>query len=99
VIDFQRVSIYPFLVLAFFIDRVINVEKRSVLNSIVICIEMLVISVVTYWIISITSLQLFILSYPEVALLLILINIPIGRYTGLTVKEYVRFKDIIFKEE
>ncbi len=39
--------------------------------------------------------QVFILAYPEIIILLIPINFMIGRFTGLRVTEYLRFKEII----
>lgn len=41
-----------------------------------------------------SALQSFVLAYPEAVLLTIIINVCIGRYTGLRLSEYFRFREI-----
>ncbi len=98
-IDIQRTPIYPILILILFMYEIVSIEKRSLLRNLGVVAEIMIIGSLAYLVITITSLQLLLLSYPEVIFFIILLNIPIGRYTGLTLKEYIRFKDVIFKEE
>jgi hypothetical protein len=98
-IDIQRTPVYPILLLLLFTDQIVNIEKKSVLRNLGVLGETIFLSGIAYLVITITALQLLLLSYPEIIFLVILLNIPVGRYTGLTMKEYIRFKDIIFKEE
>lgn len=99
IIDIQRAPIYPILILVLFMYEIVNIEKRNLLRNLGVIAEIMIIGSLAYLVITITPLQLLLLSYPEIIFLIILFNIPIGRYTGLTLKEYIRFKDIIFKEE
>lgn len=48
-----------------------------------------------FGILSIPFLQIFILAYPETIVLLAPLNFMMGRFTGLRVTEYFRFKEII----
>lgn len=48
-----------------------------------------------YLMMTIGSLQVIILAYPELIIFLVPINFMIGRFTGLRVTEYLRFKEII----
>lgn len=98
VLDMKQVTIYPILILVLFMYEVVNVERKSLLSNLGVILEITIMSSVAYFLISWSSLQLTLLSYPELAILVLLLNIPVGRYTGLTLKEYIRFKDVIFKK-
>jgi len=45
-------------------------------------------------IVQIPSFQVLVLAYPELLLITILLNILIGRYTGLRLSEYFRFREV-----
>lgn len=45
------------------------------------------------------ALRTFLLAYPELLLLLPLLNFYIGQFTGLRITEYLRFRDILSSEE
>ncbi|MEF2175168.1 MAG: 7TM domain-containing protein [Candidatus Absconditabacteria bacterium] len=65
-------------------------------------IEFLFVSGVVYYIISRVSLKYVLISYPEIIFLIIIINIYVGRFTGLQLLEYFRFMPLIkrhFDEE
>lgn len=99
IIDIQRIPLYPILLLMLFMYEMVNIEKRNLWRNLGVILENVFLSSAAYFLITITSLQLLFLSYPEIMFLVVLLNIPMGRYTGLTLKEYIRFKDVIFKEE
>lgn len=42
-----------------------------------------------------SSINVFIFAYPEILLILIFVNYFIGRFTGLRISEYLRFKEVI----
>ena len=58
----------------------------------------LFIAMICYLLISIQSLQSFVENNPWIVLVLIVLNIYIGRFTGLRITEYWRFRDILFKK-
>ncbi len=55
----------------------------------------LLIGLFCYVILNINAIKVILLSYPELILLLIPINFFIGKFTGLRITEYFRFKEII----
>jgi len=46
-------------------------------------------------VLEIAALQVFILAYPELIIICAPLSFLIGRFTGLRVTEYLRFKEII----
>jgi hypothetical protein len=71
-----------------------QIEKGS-RTAIVLSVETLLISIISYYIISWQSLLSLVQQYPMVILLTILVNMFLGRWTGLRLMEYFRFKDLI----
>ncbi|MCB9806872.1 hypothetical protein H6768_03155 [Candidatus Peribacteria bacterium] len=51
----------------------------------------------TYLLLSSTTLQQFLISYPDSLFLILFLNFVIGRYTGLQLFEYIRFTPLIKK--
>ncbi|PIE84946.1 hypothetical protein CSA08_04465 [Candidatus Gracilibacteria bacterium] len=62
--------------------------KYNLLNTIIF-------SSITYLFLNIDIIKIFILAYPETLLALIPLNFIIGKFTGLRVTEYLRFKEVI----
>ena len=70
-----------------------GVRKSRV--TITMMLETTLVSLICYWIVEWQYLQNLILSYPEIILLLILINLGLGRWTGLRIFEYIRFREVM----
>lgn len=63
-----------------------------------VTLETLLLAVLTFLTIKWAWLQQMVLSYPFiVAIAVVSVNLFLGRWTGLRLSEYMRFKDIIFK--
>ncbi len=90
------VSIFPILIMITLVEKFVatQIEKGSRV-AIILSLETLVISVITYLVISWPNLLLFVGRYPWAILFTIVINIFLGRWTGLRLVEYFRFKDLI----
>lgn len=72
----------------------INIWSRA---GFVSFIQFIIISLVTYLILSSTNLQQFLISYPDSLFFILILNFMIGRYTGLQLFEYIRFTPLIKK--
>ncbi|MBU0626799.1 hypothetical protein KKG31_01430 [Patescibacteria group bacterium] len=59
--------------------------------------EFLIISFCIYALISWTGFKHLLLSYPEFIILALVLNIVVGRFTGLQLLEYLRFMPLIKK--
>lgn len=92
--DFSSVLIM--VILAAMIDRVGGVEgERGWWSLIRIFIESLFISSLAFLLISWEWLQVLLLAHPEVIILFILANVFMGRFTGLRLIEYFRFREVL----
>ncbi|MBP6921683.1 hypothetical protein KBB89_04030 [Candidatus Gracilibacteria bacterium] len=91
-------TIFPFLFLIMVADKIfhedINIWSRA---GFVSFIQFIIISLVTYLILSSTNLQQFLISYPDSLFFILILNFMIGRYTGLQLFEYIRFTPLIKK--
>ncbi len=90
------VEIFPILIMITLVEKFVStqIEKGS-RTAIILSVETLIISLISYFIISWQVLLIFVQQYPWVILFTILINLFLGRWTGLRLIEYFRFKDLI----
>lgn len=100
---FQRtglaaVSIFPLLIMITLVEKFVaaQIEKGNK-TAFILAIETLFISLVVYAIVSSRFLTVLILEYPWVVLLTIPFNIFLGKWTGLRISEYWRFRDVLKK--
>ena len=92
------VSIFPILIMITLVEKFVAVQiEKGNKTAMILAIETLFISLLGYFIASWSVLARFIIVYPWAILITIPINIVIGRWTGLRLSEYWRFKEIIKK--
>ena len=95
VTSLSQLSIFAVLIMIILVERFLAVQiERGTQEALVLSVETLLISIAGYFILVWHVLQDFILTYPWVVLFIILINIVLGRWTGLRLTEYVRFKEL-----
>ena len=73
-----------------------QIEKGNKTASI-LALETLVISICGYYLLNWKFLVNFVIAYPWVILLTIPFNIILGKWTGLRLSEYLRFREV-FKQ-
>lgn len=73
--------------------------KVKVKQAIILTIETTLLSLFCYVIIAWPSFQEFILRYPFVMIFAFIISFLVGKYRGLRVNEYFRFREILDKPE
>jgi len=95
--SFIRVSIFPVLILIILSEKFINTQIRLGNKiAIISTIETLLISIACYYLISWQSFQNIALQYPLIFIAVtIIINILLGRWAGLRISEFFRFKEVI----
>ncbi len=98
---FIVISPLSMIILVTTADGFMNVyAKKNFRYALSIAFETLIICVISYLIISIRELQDFVLTNPLLVIgVLIIINIYVGRFLGLRITEYWRFKSILLQEE
>lgn len=96
IIDVRNLSIFPILLFILLSDRIVTLFlERDLIDTIQTTIITLFLAILGFLLLTWEQFRLFTLVYPEFILLLIPINILIGRYFGLRMTEYIKFQPII----
>lgn len=92
------VSIFPILIMITLVEKFVAVQiEKGNKTALILAFETLIISIFGFYIASWKDLIEILLVHPWIILVTVPINIVLGRWTGLRVSEYIRFKDIIKK--
>ncbi|MFO7806953.1 MAG: 7TM domain-containing protein [Candidatus Moraniibacteriota bacterium] len=98
---FQRtglasVSIFPILIMITLVEKFVatQIEKGNK-AAVILSLETLTISIFGYFVASWPALIFYLQQYPWLVFIAIGINILLGKWTGLRLSEYIRFKKII----
>jgi len=90
------VSIFPILIMITIVEKFVAVQiEKGNKVAIVLATETLVISVLGFYIASSKVLINFLIHYPWIVLLTIPFNVLLGKWTGLRISEYYRFRKIM----
>ncbi len=88
-------SIFPVLVMIILVEQFVSTQiEKGIGTAILITIETLIIAVVGYYLVSWELLRAFILNAPEWIFILIPINILLGFWSGLRLREFFRFREV-----
>lgn len=105
--EFITLAIFPILVMSTLTEKFINTQsERGFMSALVLMGETILVSIVAYFVVGgVIDVGLFsfktefvknlMLTYPELIFLILIINILLGKWTGLRVLEYVRFREIL----
>lgn len=86
-------SIFPILILTLLAEEFIALQfKSGAKKALTVTAWTLALSIGCYFIVSWQIVRTLFVSYPEVILLAIPINVLLGRWTGLRLTEYIRFR-------
>lgn len=90
------ISIFPIIIMIILTEKFIEVQiEKGNKEAIWLTLETLALSVISYFIVSWETFKTIILAYPELVLLTIVLNLLFGRFTGLRVFEYFRFRKLL----
>jgi len=92
------VSIFPLLIMITLVEKFIatQIEKGN-RTAFYLALETLAISVVGYYLLKWGVLVKFVVAYPWAILFTIPINIMLGKWSGLRISEYFRFREVFKK--
>jgi len=90
-------AVFPMLIIIILVERFINVQiEKGFKEGLLLTFETLLISFLCYLVIASTAVQAFVLHFPGIVLIILIVfNLLIGRWTGLRLTEYFRFKEVI----
>lgn len=90
------VSIFPILIMITIVEKFVAVQiEKGTRVAVILATETLLISIVGFFIASSETLIRGVASYPWVILFTVPINVMLGKWTGLRLSEYYRFKEIM----
>lgn len=95
--DLMSISIFPILLIVLLAENFIEVQtKRSRSEAIEMTLETLILAVLGYYLMNLELVQLLVLQRPELVLAATgLSNIFLGKFGGLRILEYWRFRKIL----
>ncbi|MBW6441242.1 hypothetical protein K0B03_04440 [Patescibacteria group bacterium] len=89
-------SILPILIMITLIEKFISTQvEKGIRAATFLSFETIIISSAGYYLIIWDNFKNLILNHPEYIFILFVINIILGKWTGLRLREYFRFKDVI----
>ena len=90
------VSIFPILIMITIVEKFVatQIEKGNKV-ALILAIETLIISIVGYFLASWPLLIRGILAFPWIILITIPINFMLGKWDGLRISEYIRFREVL----
>lgn len=90
-------SVFAILIMISLVEKFIAAQtEQGARRALILTTETLILSVVSFWVISWPWLQNIVLRYPVwVVVLSLLANLLLGRWTGLRLFEYYRFREVI----
>ena len=89
-------SILPILILITLIEKFISAQvEKGFRTAAFLSVETLIISIAGYYFIIWDVFRTMVLEHPEYILLLFVINIFLGKWTGIRLSEYLRFREVL----
>ena len=90
-------SIFAIIIMITLVEKFIASQiERGRKEAIILTIETLILSIICYWVASWPWLRDLVLIYPILIITgTIIINVLLGKWTGLRISEYARFRKII----
>ncbi|MBI2410522.1 MAG: PKD domain-containing protein [Candidatus Kerfeldbacteria bacterium] len=92
---FIAISIFPILIMTVLTEHFVSVQiEQGYKAAIKLMIETVVLSLLGYFIGDWTLFKSLLLAYPELILLTLIFNYIIGKFSGLRLVEYIRFRNV-----
>ncbi len=89
------VSIFPILILIMLSEEFVKVQiEEGVKNALILTGETLILSIISFYIVNWDMMRNLLLSYPEIILITFIVNLLLGKWTGLRLWELYRFREV-----
>lgn len=93
---FATVSIVPLIIMIVLSEKFISTQmEKNTKIAILISIQTLIISILTLYLVQAPTLTKILFAYPWVILVTMPLNFFFGRWTGLRLNEYFRFRSLL----
>ncbi len=98
--NIAQATVFSMLLMIILAEKFIEAEiEKGLPETIKLTFETLIISILATLLVRWPLLQNFLLLHPESIIAVIIFNLSVGRWTGLRIREYLRFGDVINKQE
>lgn len=96
-----QVNLFSLIFMATLTERFMHIFafNKKVKEAIKLSFETVIVGVLVYVIISLPLIQNFLLTYPLILLVFYPLNLIIGKFAGLRLREYYRFNEILKAED
>lgn len=93
----RTISIFPILVIILLSEYFITVQfEKGIKEALYLTFETLILTIISYFIVQSKALGNFLLNYPFFSFaFLAIFNFLLGKWTGLRLSEYIRFRRLI----
>jgi len=89
------ISVFPMLIMSTMVEKFVNVQgERGFRQALVMISATLFVSIICYLVVEWSFLKTILFGHPEIIFLFLMVNVFLGRWTGLRLLEYVRFREI-----
>lgn len=96
---FSNINIFSVVLISATSERLVSLYAKTNFKSMLfVSFETILLTVFNYTLISWQDFQAFLLESPWIIILLIIINLYVGRFKGLRLREYWRFREILDKD-
>ncbi len=96
VISQKHLAFFPIVIVTTNIERLsIMIAEEGIMNTLKTLVGTLVISILGYLLFSVSVLEIFMFTNPEVLFCIIGLLILVGKYKGYRISEFLRFRDLV----
>jgi hypothetical protein len=90
------VSIFPLLIMITIVEKFVIVQmENGYKTALLLAFETIFLAAICYFFVKWEAFQALILDFPGIVVLIVILNIALGKWTGLRLSEYFRFRDVI----
>ena len=98
--DLAHISLFPIAILAITAERfAIIEEEQGFVKALRISFFTAIVIIAAYAVMSSLFMQSLIIAFPELLLFLIVLNLWLGKWIGMRLSEFIRFRKLIFKAQ
>ena len=91
-----RLTVFPLIIMAMIIENFMKTTvEKGLSDALNICFSTVIVSIACFIVVSNPTLQVIVMTHPEILLLVVGLNIWIGKWKGLRLVEYLRFSKIM----
>lgn len=104
---FFSIAIFPMVILSTIVEKFVSIKtEKGLVSAVILMAETIIVSIIAYFIaggeislgftvIKWEFIRNLMLNYPEFIFVLLIINILLGRWSGLRLLEFIRFREIL----